>query len=349
MRVHFWQRWFEKMWYEAHSFYFFLLPLSWLFRLLTGLRRYYYCVIRAPLAPKVPVVVVGNVTVGGTGKTPLVLFLAEYFLGQGLNIGIISRGYGGTAESYPVIVRNNTTVAVAGDEPFLMAKRLACPIVVDPNRVRAVETLLEHFPETQVIISDDGLQHYALARTIEIVVLDGVRGVGNAHCLPAGPLRESVERLQGVDLIVIKNAETAALLGPKKLPNDKPVCFMQLVNYGLYRVSDDQVITAQELVELKSQVVYAVAGIGNPEQFFLSLEQESFTIIRRLFPDHYDYQAVDFEMFDAAYPMIMTEKDKVKIESFAKSNWYYLKVRANFSEQDETVLATLLEKVKPLH
>ncbi|MDF2868209.1 MAG: lipid-A-disaccharide kinase, partial [Gammaproteobacteria bacterium] len=198
-----------RLWYGHNKLVYLLLPFSWLYRLIIALRRYGYKKdIFKSFTASVPVIVVGNITVGGTGKTPLVVALAHFLKQQGYKPGIVSRGYGGQAESYPKFVNANSNPLQVGDEPLLIAKNTHCPVVVDPKRVRAVQTLLYRFA-CDIVISNDGLQHYALARTIEIAVIDGARRFGNAHCLPAGPLREPITRLRTIDFIVC-NGKTQA-------------------------------------------------------------------------------------------------------------------------------------------
>ena len=197
------RRWIEYIWYESRVLGWFLLPLSWLFKSIAGKQK------RKALAlpPKhfpVPIIVVGNITVGGTGKTPLVITLIEHLKRLGYSPGVVSRGYGGSAD-YPYTVSTDSTASQSGDEPLLIHLRCQCPVVVDPDRVAAVEKLLSE-SNVDIVISDDGLQHYRLSRNIEIAVVDAKRGLGNALCLPAGPLREGPERLKGVDFIIVNGA-----------------------------------------------------------------------------------------------------------------------------------------------
>ncbi|MEH6467801.1 MAG: tetraacyldisaccharide 4'-kinase, partial [Porticoccus sp.] len=189
----------EQAWYRRSSWVLLLVPLSWLFRAVVTVRRYYQQKVKPNPSLSVPVIVVGNISVGGTGKTPLLLALASHLKEQGYRPGVISRGYGGSASGYPILVSAESIAAEVGDEPLLLAS--ACPVVVDPDRYRAAKSLLEQ-TDCDLILSDDGLQHYRLPRDIEIAVVDGERGFGNGQCLPAGPLREPVSRLQYFDFIL---------------------------------------------------------------------------------------------------------------------------------------------------
>ncbi|MDX2349092.1 MAG: tetraacyldisaccharide 4'-kinase, partial [Porticoccus sp.] len=193
----------EQAWYRHNSWALLFLPFSWLFRGVAATRRYYHQKVAPSPSLNVPVIVVGNITVGGTGKTPLLLALVAHFKQQGYRPGVISRGYGGNASEYPLRVTTESAAAEVGDEPLLLAS--ACPVVVDPDRYRAAQFLLEQ-TDCDLILSDDGLQHYRLPRDIEIVVVDGGRGFGNGHCLPAGPLREPVSRLTQADFVLINSA-----------------------------------------------------------------------------------------------------------------------------------------------
>jgi tetraacyldisaccharide 4'-kinase len=283
----------DKFWYQKHPLRFALFPLSSLFCGLARLRRYLYRSHnrhswRAPL----PVIIVGNISVGGTGKTPLVIHLAQLLTAEGWHPGIVSRGYKGKAQTWPQAVAANSDPRLLGDEPVLMARRSGCPVMIAPRRQLAVEALL---PECDVIICDDGLQHYALQRDIEIAVLDGNRGLGNGLCLPAGPLREPPSRLRDVDLRIARGGHILA---------------EHQFHYHLSRLCPlQQPDECQSLTAF--QRVHAVAGIGHPQQFFSLLEHAGIQLIPHPFPDHHVYTADDLAFGDNL-PIIMTEKDAVK-------------------------------------
>ena len=269
-----------------------------------------------------PVVVVGNINVGGTGKTPCVQALVGWFKAQGLQPGIISRGYGGAPATEPLSVTPDTPVTAAGDEAALLAQTCQCPVVVSANRLLALQTISQSH-SVDVVISDDGLQHYRLPRTIEIVVIDGQRGLGNGHCLPVGPLREPADRLASVDFI-LQNGPG----GLGRLPLTpfefklRPVCWVQVKSGQRFAVS-----------ELPADLHYhAIAGIGNPERFFATLRDLGLTISGTAFVDHHKYTQSDLTQFGQK-PILMTAKDAVKCRSFARDNWWYLQVDAQLPDK----------------
>lgn len=277
----------------------------------------------------VPVIVVGNLTVGGTGKTPLTLWLANFLKASGYRPGIISRGYGGQPRREPLMVSPTTHPQVAGDEPVLIAQRTGCPVCVFPKRAEAGRTLLAK-TDCNLIIADDGLQHYALGRDIEIAVIDGERGFGNGHCLPAGPLRESPERLQTVDLIVYSG----------KGPAGSTV--MTLKGSIAVNLLDER--QRQALSHFTRSPVCALAGIGNPERFFDHLRQQGLPLVEaRGFPDHHHYRSDDLA-FAGDRTLLMTEKDAVKCSSFASANLWQVPVDAILPDSFGDQLHTLLKK-----
>ena len=304
-----------RAWYQGHPALLLLRPLEWLYRAVVQRRRRRFLagegtIYRAP----VPVLVVGNITVGGTGKTPLILWLIEHCRARGLRVGVVSRGYGAEPPQLPWRVRADQTARVAGDEPLLIVQRSGVPLMIDPDRGRAVAALLEAEP-LDLILSDDGLQHYRLARDLELVLIDAARGLGNRHCLPAGPLREPVERLQSVDALLYNGALSD--------PQD---------GYGF-------TLQPRALVNLRSgerreldhfapgQAVHAVAGIGNPQRFFKTLEGLHWRPVAHAFADHAAYSAELLD-FSPSLPLLMTEKDAVKCRAFAADDWWYLAVDA---------------------
>lgn len=321
----------DDIWYGTnHPMSLALAPLGWLYCGVASLRRKAY--LRGLLTIQqlaVPVIIVGNITVGGTGKTPLVIWLARYLSQHGFRPGIVSRGYGGNLPSKLVQqVLPNSDPKRIGDEPVLLARHSGCPVAVGVDRLRAVQELLDHH-HCNVIISDDGLQHYRLDRDIEIAVLDDVRRYGNRRCLPAGPLREPVKRLESIDFIVTKGATL------------EHEFTMQYVLQPLVRL-DNKKIT-QPLDSLRGQVVHAVAGIGHPAKFFNRLHDHSLILKEHVFPDHYMYQAADIQ-FNDDFPVIMTEKDAVKCQHIATDRHWYLPIEARLPEAFGKQLLTRLNK-----
>ncbi|MCK5716331.1 MAG: tetraacyldisaccharide 4'-kinase [Thiomargarita sp.] len=307
----------NNIWYHTHPIRFLLAPLSWLFCLLVWVRRKIYCLGFTYQVP-IPVIIVGNITVGGTGKTPLVIWLGQFLKKHGFKPGIVSRGYGGKAKKWPISVFSDSNPYLVGDEPVLLARHSGCPVAIAPRRIIAVESLLD---QCDVIICDDGLQHYALHRDIEIVVIDARRRYGNGLCLPAGPLREPVSRLDSVDF-VISNGHT-----------------MQFEFSDLRQVADNTV--SQALSALQGKTVHAIAGIGHPARFFSYLREQGLILHCHEFPDHYYYTASDIQ-FNDALPIIMTEKDAVKCQTFATTQHWYLPITAQLPAQfGDSLLQTI--------
>lgn len=323
----------EKLWYSKNFAASLLLPLSWPFRGLSRLRRWFYSIhnhFREHLP--VPVIVVGNISVGGTGKTPLVIWLVGFLQEKGYQPGVVSRGYGGKARRWPQHVTAQSDPQMVGDEPVLIASRCVCPIVVSPRRVEAAQVLLEEY-ECDILISDDGLQHYALERDVEIAVVDGVRGLGNGYCLPAGPLREAPRRLTEVDFVIINGSD--ASIGYRHRSYRMDMKAAQLVNLAQPEI-------ARSLASFIGEKVYAMAGIGHPGRFFALLKDKGLTIHRHAFPDHHRYTEADLR-FTGEKPLLMTEKDAVKCRKFAKENHWYLVVEARPDPAFAERLAALLE------
>lgn len=304
--------WLQRQWYCLSLWHLLLWPVSLIFRMLVAIRRFLYRVgILSSVRLPVPVVVVGNITVGGTGKTPLVLWLAEFLREQGYRPGVISRGYGGRG-NVPQSVSAASDPLLVGDEPVLLAKRLRCPVWVGANRVDVARVLLKARPDCNVLISDDGLQHYRLQRDVEVVVVDGTRRFGNGYCLPAGSLREPVGRLHQVDAVVLNGGE----------PNLDEYTMMLAGN--VFRSLQDEGQVTDSSAFLGKQI-HAVAGIGNPERFFDTLRQLGLAVIEHAFPDHHAYSPADLQY---AGTVIMTEKDAVKCTAFAPEDSWYLAVDA---------------------
>jgi tetraacyldisaccharide 4'-kinase len=316
--------WFERQWATSYTvWHILLIPLSWLFAALSFARRYLYKIgWLKSYRLAVPVFVVGNINVGGTGKTPLVIWLAGQLSLAGYRPGIISRGYGGNAKQVTQVLPS-TDPTDAGDEAVLIAMRTACPVFISADRVAAAENLLASFPECDVIISDDGLQHYRMQRDVEIVVYDALKGFGNGALLPAGPLRESISRLKTVDAVVCNGKSDL----PKAL--ESPSTFesfeMQLEPGVFYNLSaEHQKTDAQAFAGKK---VVAIAGIGNPKRFFASLKHMGVQFEGVAYPDHYVFHAEDLRSINADI-ILMTEKDAVKCRAFAQSNYWVLPVNA---------------------
>ena len=319
-----------------------LLPLSWLFRLIVGLRRrlYRHGLMRAEELP-VPVIVVGNLTVGGSGKTPLVLWLVEQLRQAGKRPGIISRGYKGLAEGAHAVDPTTNALSV-GDEPLLLARRSGAPVFVGRDRIAAGRALLAAHQDCDVIVSDDGLQHYRLQRTIEIAVFDG-RGAGNGQLLPAGPLREPLQRLHGATA-VIWNSTTAAQTGLARQTLDLPQFTMHLTGRRFVSLNDPKRQCTAD--ELRHKRLYAIAGIGDPARFFAQLEGMALRFAAQPFPDHHQYTPEDLAFAEDGI-LLMTEKDAVKCAAFVSQEAWMLPIDAQLdSTPDGTSLLNLiLEKL----
>ncbi|MDC9724477.1 MAG: tetraacyldisaccharide 4'-kinase [Gammaproteobacteria bacterium] len=319
--------WLINSWYKAHPVRWLLWPLSAIYRAIISLRRSLYQIgIFKQYSVNVPVIIVGNISVGGTGKTPFVIWLAKQLQHAGFRPGIISRGYGGKAESYPQTVTVDSEPSIVGDEPLIINRQSACPMVVAPDRVSAATQLLEQF-DCNIIIADDGLQHYALARDIEIVIVDSQRLFGNQYCLPAGPLREPLSRLKDVDFIVHNGDETSAEFTMATSQGHA----INLMNPELTRA----------LSSFQNQTVHAIAGIGYPERFFKQLSECNLNLLPHSFSDHHPYQAHDLN-FDDGLDILMTEKDAVKCQHFANKNMWYVPIDATINGKLEQHLLTKL-------
>lgn len=316
------------MWEKRSVLSVLLSPLSGLFCLLVGLRRWLYRfrILRQTRLP-VPVIVVGNLTTGGTGKTPLVIAVVNILKEAGFHPGIISRGYGGKASSWPQQVRPDSDPVMVGDEPVIIARRTGCPMAVGPKRVNAARQLLEHH-DCDVIVSDDGLQHYALARNVEVVVVDGLRRFGNGWCLPAGPLREPVSRLKKADLIVTNG-----------VPEGDEY---QMDYVGRQWISLQNNQQTAEMDRFAGRKVHAIAGVGNPQRFFNMLRDEGMEVVEHTFPDHYRFKREDFD-FDETLPVLMTEKDAVKCERLGLTDAWYVPIQASVNKKFHYHLLNMLE------
>jgi tetraacyldisaccharide 4'-kinase len=335
-------------WYGSASWLRLLYPLSLLYGLLAQGNRDAYARGHKPVyRSAVPVIVIGNITVGGTGKTPLTLAVAKYLQAQGNRPAIISRGYKGQSSRYPLHVTGTTPVAACGDEALLLAMNTDVPVVVDPDRSRGVQFLENRF-KPDVIVCDDGLQHYALARDIEIIVVDGERGFGNGMLLPAGPLREKPERFAEADFIVVNGPHLHKGL-PLKDGDYFPmsVSAESLVNLRTHKTANFSASAFFNDTPAHANRVHAVAGIGNPARFFNLLQSAGFVIMAHAFPDHYRFKTADIDFADGL-PVIMTEKDAVKCGDFATETHWYLKIGAQLPVEFWKTLSAKLETIRSL-
>lgn len=314
-------------WYKKSFLSNLLVPIAMLFGIVVALRRAAYRVGLLPIAKlSVPVIVVGNITVGGAGKTPLVIWLVKALQEAGYRPGIISRGYGGKTIATPVRVVALSDPGKVGDEPVLLARRCQCPIAVCSDRVAAGRLLVDS-GDCDILVADDGLQHYRLWRDIEIAVIDGARRFGNGRMLPAGPLREPQSRLRNVDYIVTTGNAQAGEFA-MALQAGKAVSL---------RFQADQ----RPLSYLAGRQAHAIAGIGNPARFFTLLRDYGIHVIEHAYPDHFPFQAHHIN-FDDGIPVLMTEKDAVKCERFAQDHHWFIPVEASLAPEFHAKLFSLL-------
>lgn len=307
-------------WYSNSKLIWLLSPFSLLFWLISQIRRALFSLgLKSSYRAPKPVIIVGNLSVGGNGKTPVVVWLVEELKKRGLRVGVISRGYSSKSKTYPLFVTENTHPIEGGDEPILIAKRTNAPVVISPNRQQAIELLLSQ-AECDIIISDDGLQHYQLQRDLEIVVMDAERALGNGFVLPAGPLRELPSRLKSVDFLITNGGK-----------NQYSDAVMRLVPHFAINLKTNE---KRQLNEFQSGV--AIAGIGNPQRFFTMLEKLGIQLQQtQAFQDHQHFEASQLEKLAENQPLFMTEKDAVKCQSFAKDNWWYVPVDAEIIEAEK--------------
>lgn len=311
-------RWIHRVWYEGGRFGWVLFPLSGLYWLISSCRRLFYrCGLLTTHRVSVPVIVVGNITAGGTGKTPTVIWLARELRARGFSPGIVSRGYGGKPSNLPIRVAADSLAAEVGDEPLLIARRSDCPVAVDANRVRAAKILVAD--GVDVIIADDGLQHYRLARDYEICVMDGARGLGNRRLLPAGPLRESPSRLEHVDQLLAN--------GPLKITEDLSVVEQNAVPFELLATDACRLNGSlnRPVERFSGTIVHAVAGIGNPARFFDLLRELEIQVVEHPYADHAALTVDDLEFGDD-FAVFMTEKDAVKLDRSVDDKFWYIPV-----------------------
>ena len=374
--------WLQHHWYRITPLHLILFPLSLIFRLLVAVRREMYRNgILTSHQLLLPVIVIGNISVGGTGKTPLTLALAQQLVELGWHPLIISRGYGRTI-SRPQEVSLSSTSTQVGDEPLLMAQRDICPVWVGANRVAAARAALQVHPLCDVVLCDDGLQHYRLQRDVEIAVIDGVRGFGNGLMLPAGPLREPLSRLQTVDVVVVNvQARNPRFALPHPNPLDKATSHStrlpknaakslvipegEEANESLreFQFDGGEAVAGQYAMRLSGKIFYnlldttrkaapadfhkrnihAVAGIGNPQRYFQHLESLGIAFTPHAFPDHHPYTASDLAFADCD-AILLTEKDAVKCATFADARYWVLRVDAQI---DSALIDHILRKIDP--
>jgi tetraacyldisaccharide 4'-kinase len=325
----------EKVWFNNHGAKWLLLPLllpfSALFWLLSSLRRlsFTFALSKSYKVSK-PVIVVGNIGVGGNGKTPIVIHLVELTRSLGLTPGVISRGYGGEAPHYPYLLNNNSTALEAGDEPILIQQRCQVAVAVGSDRIASAELLIKQ--GCDIIISDDGLQHYRLQRAVELIIVDGKRLFGNGLLLPAGPLREGQWRLEKSDLVIYNGGVSVSH------NNTFESIAMTLKAKELCNLRTGEYLTLSKFIN-SNRSVNAIAGIGAPQRFFDTLESNHFVIDKKQsYVDHHSFTLADFIEFDDNIPLLMTEKDAVKCRDFCKDNWWYLPVDATFTLAEQQVL-----------
>lgn len=300
-----------KFWYRRGAIAWLLWPVSLIFAAGVVIRRsLYFLRILKSAHPGIPVIVVGNLTVGGSGKTPLVIWIAEWLKAKGWAPAIVSRGYGAKVAA-PRAATVASEAAEVGDEPIVLSRRSGCPVWVGPDRVEVAAALRAQHPDVNLLVLDDGLQHYRVRRDVEIAVVDA-RGFGNGFLLPAGPLREPAWRLKTVDAVV---AHGSAVSGYS----------MQLEGDTVHRMTDAR--ERQPLKSFAGQKVHAVAGIGDPNRFFIHLGKAGIKVMPHPFPDHHRFSPRDLEFGDEA-PVMLTEKDAVKLRSAARPNWWVLPVSA---------------------
>jgi tetraacyldisaccharide 4'-kinase len=312
-------KWLHRIWYEGGSLFWLLLPLSGIYWLLVSARRMLYRVgVLRQHRADVPVIVVGNITAGGTGKTPVTIWLARELRERGFVPGVVSRGYGGSRSGTSMRVDTASDPEVVGDEPVLIARRAGVPVVVDADRVRAVEMLVAE--GVNVVIADDGLQHYRLERTYEICVIDGARGLGNRRLLPAGPLRETIDRLCEVDQVLL-NGSLKGDYGDLTTVEQNAIEF-QLAASEVSRLNGS---LTRPIDRFSATTVHGVAAIGNPQRFFDMLRSHGMQVIEHAFRDHARLRRSDLEYGDD-FEVLMTEKDAVKVNATMSDKYWTVPV-----------------------
>jgi tetraacyldisaccharide 4'-kinase len=320
-------KWLHRVWYEGSRGYWLLVPLSWLYAVVILLRRCMYELgWRGRYRAGVPVVIIGNLTAGGTGKTPTVIWLAGELEARGFRPGIVSRGYAGTKAGASMRVDAASDPAVVGDEPVLIAQRTGCPVVVDRNRSRAAGMLIEDGVDT--ILADDGLQHYRLERSYEICVIDGARGLGNRRLIPAGPMRETISRLAEVDQVLV-NGELRDRVEDLTIVEQNAIRF-DLVATEARRLDGS---LTRPIEGFAGKTVHAVAAIGNPSRFFDLLRSHGMQVIEHAYPDHAHLSQQQLSFGDQ-FDILMTEKDAVKLGRQSSGRLWFVPVSLQMGVAD---------------
>lgn len=308
-----------RAWQRQAAWLWLLLPVSWLYGFITMARRQAYQVglfssYRAPI----PLMVIGNITVGGSGKTPLIIALVTHLQKQGIKVGVISRGYGGDSNQMPALVHADSLPSIVGDEPCLIVNMTGAAMAVCPNRKQAITTLLNAHPDLQLIIADDGLQHYALQRDIEWIVVDASRGFGNQQLLPTGFLREPMSRLTGANVVYHEKADRTTKdnkqAKAKRLTMHLQADELQILWPSAVEIDGLSVAAKTLMPPIPNGRVHAVSGIGYPQRFFDTLMALGFDVIGHAYPDHYDFSLTELLQY-SELPIIVTSKDAVKIRA----------------------------------
>lgn len=329
------EKWITKAWYGGLPWTWVFLPLMFIYGWVVHRKRKAF--LKRPSAKlSVPVIVVGNITAGGTGKTPVVQSIVRHLQAEGWSPAIVTRGYGAQLKDFPHIIDSQDSVALVGDEPYMMAQSLGVPVVVDPQRNRAAQLCISSDAiQADVIICDDGLQHYGLNRDIEICVIDGARGLGNGQLIPVGPLREPQSRLGTVNYVLFNGVgEHAKILSNTIMAAHKPK-----VDCAEFELSPKQWVNVKSgetvpITGLNGAQVgerpLALAGIGNPQRFFNTIARLGIEATTKAFPDHYEYCSEDFsqDSLGRYTSLLMTQKDAVKMSQIATDNMWYLEVSA---------------------
>jgi tetraacyldisaccharide 4'-kinase len=328
-----------KIWYRKSYWYIIFLPLSWLFFVLILIRKYLFKKLSKSLyQPPCPVIIVGNITVGGTGKTPFIIWLANYLTAKNLKVAILSRGYGGAVNDIPIEVSKNSDVDIAGDESVIIATKTNCIVMVHPDRNLSCKYLSKR--KIDLIICDDGLQYYKLKRDYEIAIIDQKRMFGNGQLLPAGPLREPISRLKNVNLE----------LSQISMSSDKDNCENSYTNINTFYLTGDVAINIDSrerrlLSDFMNKKIHAVAGIGYPARFFSLLERKNLIIEKHYFRDHQKYSSNELS-FNDDLDILMTEKDAVKCKKLKNDRLWYVPVDLMFDENYQTWLIDIENLVK---
>ena len=325
-------QWIIKVWYQGSNWKYFLKPLSWIYYAFISLRIILYKKgLMKIQRSNYPIIIVGNITVGGTGKTPITIWLANHFIDMGYRPAILTRGYKGKIGDIPIEVSKESNPERVGDEAIMIASKLKCPVIAHPDRNLSLRYVSDK--NIDFIISDDGLQHYQMDRDYEILIVDNERMYGNNLLLPAGPLREPISRLSRVNL-VLKNAESEDAKNNNNL-------FRLVGKTAINLITGDSKL----LVDFASTKIHAVAGIGNPSRFFRSLKKVGLDVYEHPFEDHREYKSSDLS-FNDENEIIMTEKDMVKCKRFANPRMWFVPVEVQFYQNEQPWLLDIERLIK---